>query len=85
MSLTTDESTREPEPSDHALSANDLETLEALINKRQRRRDGWTLLIWAFAAVRSVRERGRHRLRHAGDRRVEGAPRPWAPEAAPRR
>ena len=51
MSLTTDESTREPEPSDHALSANDLETLEALINKRQTRRDGWTLLIWAFAAV----------------------------------
>ncbi len=51
MSLSTDEPTREPEPSDRTLSANDLETLEALINKRQTRRDGWTLLIWAFAAV----------------------------------
>ncbi len=40
-----------PRTGDHTLSANDLETLEALINKRQTRRDGWTLLIWAFAAV----------------------------------
>ena len=51
MSLTTDESTRQPEPSDRTLSANDLETLEALIKARETRRDGWTLLIWAFAAV----------------------------------
>src|SRR4029078_1682476 len=51
MSLSTDEPTREPEPRDHDLSASDLDTLEALLKARQTRRDGWTLLIWAFAAV----------------------------------
>jgi len=51
MSLSTDEPTREPEPTDHDLSASDLDTLEALLKARQTRRDGWTLLIWAFAAV----------------------------------
>ncbi len=44
MTLTTDEPTREPSPID-------LETIDALIKARETRRDGWTLLVWAFAAV----------------------------------
>ncbi len=46
MSLTTDEPTREPDP-----APLDLDSLEAQLNLRQTRRDGWTLMIWAFAAV----------------------------------
>ncbi len=45
MSL-TEEPTRESTP-----TSGDLETLESLIKARQTRRDGWTLMIWAFAAV----------------------------------
>ena len=51
MSLTTDEPTREPTSSPQNLSQSDLDTIESLIKARETRRDLWTLLIWAFAAV----------------------------------
>jgi manganese oxidase len=44
MSLSTDEPTHEPAPLD-------LDALESQLKARQTRRDGWTLMIWAFAAV----------------------------------
>jgi uncharacterized cupredoxin-like copper-binding protein len=43
MSLTTDEPAS-PSP-------REIEDLEALVRARQTRRDGWTLMIWAFAAI----------------------------------
>ena len=51
MSLTTDEPTREPIDSPQNLSQSDLDTIDSLIKARETRRDLWTLLIWAFAAV----------------------------------
>ena len=45
MSL-TEEPTRESTP-----TSSDLDTLESLVKARQTRRDGWTLMVWAFAAV----------------------------------
>ena len=48
MSLTTDEPT--DEPTEHSRTI-DLDDLEELLKARQTRRDGWTLMIWAFAAV----------------------------------
>jgi uncharacterized cupredoxin-like copper-binding protein len=49
MSLTTDEPT-EPSTADSP-SPREIEDLEALVKARQTRRDGWTLMIWAFAAL----------------------------------
>ena len=46
MSLTTDEPTREPDP-----TSVDLEPSSPWSRLARRRRDWWTLLIWAFAAV----------------------------------
>ena len=44
MSLTTDEPTHEPDP-----NPLDLDALESQLKARQTRRDGWTLMIFAFA------------------------------------
>src|SRR6185369_6502400 len=46
MSLTTDDSTSEASP-----NPLDLDALESQLKARQTRRDGLTLMIWAFAAV----------------------------------
>src|SRR5262245_43634331 len=50
MSLTTDEPTQDP-GHERVPTPIDLDALESLLKARQTRRDGWTLLIWAFAAV----------------------------------
>src|SRR4249920_3633986 len=49
MSLTTDEPTHEPDP-----NPLDLDALESQLKARQTRRDGWTLMIFAFAAVAKI-------------------------------
>ncbi len=51
MALTTDEPTPGDAPSDPGPTPLDIDSLESLVKARQTRRDGWTLLIWAFAAV----------------------------------
>jgi hypothetical protein len=51
MALSTDEPTHAEPPSDPGRPPLDLEALESLVKARETRRDGWTLLIWAFAAV----------------------------------
>lgn len=51
MALTTDEPTHAEPPHDTGPTPMDVDSLESLVKARQTRRDGWTLLIWAFAAV----------------------------------
>ncbi len=51
MALTTDEPTPASTPSEPGATPVDIDSLESLVKARQTRRDGWTLLIWAFAAV----------------------------------